>query len=352
MRTIKNIERKIGVVCKLRLVALAMCLTPIVLGGCLMTKQRGVGPIDHPAQAIANAVTNHFPANLYRLSEGDSMEIMYLTRPQETSVTYKLQVKDSIDVEFTYHPELNRTVRVRPDGKISIPRKKDVTVAGMTPDQTSAMLKQVYSDLLKDPEITVTVREFGAKLDELQKALATAPYGQARLVTIRPDGGISVPLIADVPAAGLTVRQLTDNLNKAYKNLISDMNISVLLRDVVGNLIYVDGEVEKPGVFTMKGPVTVQQAIAMAGGAKNTSEPRSVLVIKKGPGGVYIPKMVDLTRITAGTDYHLTKDDLVHVPKSLIARADVWVDQNIKQLLLFNGWSFGLSSNAGRQSSR
>jgi polysaccharide export outer membrane protein len=130
------------------------------------------------------------------------------------------------------------------------------------------------------------------------------------------------------------------------------MNISVLLRDVVGNLIYVDGEVDKPGVFTMKGPVTVQQAIAMAGGAKNTSEPRSVLVIKKGPGGAYVPKMVDLTNITAGTDYHLTKDDLVHVPKSLIARADVWVDQNIKQLLLFNGWSFGLSSNAGRQSSR
>ena len=74
---------------------------------------------------------------------------------------------------------MNRTVRVRPDGRISIPRKKDVSVAGMTPDQVSAMLKQVYSDLLKDPEITITVREFGAKLDELQKALATAPYGQA-----------------------------------------------------------------------------------------------------------------------------------------------------------------------------
>ena len=277
---------------------------------------------------------------------------MYLTRPKETTTPYKLQVKDSIDVEFTYHPELNRTVRVRPDGRISIPRKRDVSVAGMTPDQVSAMLKQTYSDLLKDPEITVTVREFGAKLDELQKALATAPYGQARLVTIRPDGRISVPMISDVQAAGLTVPKLTENLNTAYHGLISDMNISVLLRDVVGNLVFVDGQVEKPGVFTMKGPTTVQQAIAMANGTKPTAEPRSVLVINKDARGQMIPKTVDLTRITGGTDYVLSKNDLVYVPRSLISRADIWVDQNIKQLLLFNGWSFGMSTQAGRQTSR
>ena len=73
---------------------------------------------------------------------------------------------------------MNRTVRVRPDGKISIPRKRDVSVAGMTPDQVSAMLRRAYSDLLKDPEITVTVREFGSKLDELQKAITTAPMAK------------------------------------------------------------------------------------------------------------------------------------------------------------------------------
>ena len=168
-------------------------------------------------------------------------------------------MKDSIDVEFTYHPEMNRTVRIRPDGRISIPRKNDVAVAGKTPEQVGQALKEIYSDLLKDPEITITVREFGAKLDELQKALATAPYGQARLVTIRPDGRISVPMIPDVQAAGLTVPALTADLNKSYQQLISDMNITVLLRDVVGNLVFVDGQVAKPGVFTMKGPTTVQQ---------------------------------------------------------------------------------------------
>lgn len=327
-------------------------LIALILGGCVTPKQRGVGPMDQPLHAMANFVTDHFPSNLYHLSEGDSMEIMYLTRPQESTTPYKIAVKDALDIEFTNHPELNRTVRVRPDARISIPRKKDVIVGGLTADQASAMLRKVYSDLLKDPEITVSVREFGAKLDELQKALATAPYGQARLVTIRPDGRISVPLISDVQAAGLTVPELTRNLNRAYTNLISDMSISVLLRDVAGNLVFVDGEVEKPGVFNIKGPTSVQHAIAMAGGTKTTAEPRSVLVLKKDENGQIIPKTVDLSRISGATDYYLTKNDLVYVPRSLISRADVWVDQNVKQLLLFNGWSFGMSTQAGRQSSR
>jgi polysaccharide biosynthesis/export protein PslD len=352
MKTIANVNNRESIKRKLYLVGMTLGLATFITGGCVTTKDRAVGQIDHPAKAIASAITNHFPTSLYHLSEGDSLEIMYLTRPKETSTPYKLQVKDAIDVEFTYHPEMNRTVRVRPDGRISIPRKKDVSVAGMTPDQVSAMLKQVYSDLLKDPEITITVREFGAKLDELQKALATAPYGQARLVTIRPDGRISVPMIADVQAAGQTVPQLTETLNKSYQHLISDMNISVLLRDVVGNLVFVDGQVTKPGVFTMKGPTTVQQAIAMANGTTPTAEPRSVLVLNKSANGQIVPKTVDLTRITGGTDYVLRKDDLVYVPRSLISRADIWVDQNIKQLLLFNGWSLGMGTNVGRSSSR
>jgi polysaccharide biosynthesis/export protein PslD len=352
MRTIKGVHDRELVRQKLRQVALVLCLAPIILGGCVATKDRAVGQIDHPAKAIASAITSHFPTSLYRLTEGDSLEIMYLTRPRETSTPYKLQVKDLIDVEFTYHPEMNRSVRVRPDGRISIPRKKDVSVAGMTPDQTSAMLRQVYSDLLKDPEITVTVREFGTKLDELQKALATAPYGQARLVIIRPDGRISAPMIPDVAAAGRTVPELTQTLNKEYQQLISDMNVSVMLRDVAGNLVFVDGQVEKPGVFTMKGPTTVQQAIAMANGTKVTAEPRSVLVLNKDARGQIVPKTVDLTSITGGTDYVLNKNDLVYVPRSLISRADIWVDQNISQLLLFKGWSFGLSTATGRQVTR
>jgi protein involved in polysaccharide export with SLBB domain len=326
---------------------LAISLVTLAMTGCMIPHFRGV--VQEPPPPMGTQVTNFFPVPLYKLAAGDVLEFLYFTAPGVTSTTYRLQPKDLVDVEFNFHPEMNRTVRVRPDGQISIPRKDDVKVAGLTADEAKRMLQKSYTDLLRDPDITVTVREFNAKLDEIQKAITTAPYGQARVITIRPDGQVSLPIIQDVNAEGMTVPELTKLVNGLYTRIIPEMRLSVILKEVVGNLIFVDGEVEKPGVFTVnKGPMTVQNAIAMAGGLKDTAEPRTVLVTSKGPDGRLLARTTNLTMLTASTDYNLRRGDLVYVPKSAIARADVWVDQNIKKLLLFQGWSVGLQSYLGR----
>jgi len=316
----------------------------------MIPSQRGV--VNETPPAIANQVTQYFPSSLYRLAAGDVVELLYLTIPTVSAQPYRLQVKDSIDLEFTFHPEMNRTVRVRPDGKISIPRKLDVSVVAKTADEVKRMLQQTYADLLKEPDITVTVREFNAKLDEIQRAMATAPNGQARLVTLRPDGFISAPLIDEIRAEGLSVPELTKLVNDKYRSIVPEMKVSVLLKEIVGNLIFVDGEVARPGVFNVKGPLTVQHAIALAGGTKETAEPRTVLVVSRGPDGKFIARTTNLTRMTSDSDYRLNRNDLVYVPMSAIARADIWVDQNIRRLLLFQGWSLGVNADLGRTSAR
>ncbi len=322
----------------------------LMADGCMIPHHRAV--VNETPPEMVNRVTAHFPTSLYRLAYGDVLEFLYLTVPGITKTTYKIGVKDALDIEFNYQPELNRTVRVRPDGKISIPRKDDVTVAGLTPDEAKRMLKRVYSDLLKDPDITVTVREFNAKLDEIQKTIATAPNGQARLVTIRPDGHVSLPLIPDMKVEGLTVQQITDQVNRLYAKVIPNMDVSVLLKEIIGEVIFIDGEVGRPGVFSTKGPITVQQAIALAGGTRETAEPRTVLVVSKGPDGRFISRTTDLTKLTSASDYLLTRNDLVYVPRSAIARADIWVDQNVRKLLVFTGWSIGLQTDLGRTTVR
>jgi polysaccharide biosynthesis/export protein PslD len=321
-----------------------------MMAGCVIPRHRAV--VNEIPLAPPCRITEHFPASLYRLAAGDVLEFLYLTIPGVTATPYKVSVRDQLDIEFAYHPELNRTVRVRPDGRISIPRKEDVAVAGNTADQISKMLRKVYSDLLKDPEITVTVREFNAKLDEMQKAISTAPNGQARVITIAPDGHVALPLITDLKAEGHTVPQLTQEVNQRYAALLPDIRVSVILKEVTGNLIFVDGEVGKPGVFNVKGPTTVQQAIALAGGTKETAEPRTVLVVSKGQEGKFLARTTDLTRVTSASDYSLGQGDLVYVPMSNIARADVWVDQNIKRILLFTGWSLGINADLGRTTGR
>lgn len=317
-----------------------------MLGGCVIPRHRGV--VNETPQIPSCRITEHFPASLYRLAAGDVLEFLYLTIPGVTATPYKISTRDLLDVEFSYHPELNRSVRVRPDGKISIPRKEDVYVAGMTADQVSKTLKKVYSDLLKDPEITVSVREFNAKLDEIQRAISTAPNGQARVVTIAPDGHIALPLITDIKADGISLPELTKEVNKLYANVLPDMRVSVILKEVTGNLIFVDGEVARPGVFNVRGPTTVQQAIALAGGTRETAEPRTVLVVSKSREGKFLARTTDLTRMTSASDYSLSQGDLVYVPMSTISRADVWVDQNIRKLLMFTGWSLGINSDLGR----
>lgn len=325
-------------------------LVGLLLSGCVISRQRSVA--NETPLPMANYVTEYFPSSLYRLAAGDVLEILFLSVPGTTGVPYRLQPKDTIDVEFAFHPEMNRTVRVRPDGKISIPRKNDVAVAGKTADEVKKNLTSVYADLLRDPEITVTVREFNTKMDELQRAMSQPTIGQARLITILPDGQISLPLVKDMRAEGLTVPEVARLANEEYHRIFPEMKVSVLLKEIFGNMVFVDGEVAKPGVYTNKSRITVQQAIALAGGTKETAEPRTVLVVSKGPDGKFISRTTDLTRLTSGTDYVLQPHDLVYVPMTAIARADIWVDQNIKKLLLFSGWSLGVSADLGRTTAR
>ncbi len=323
-------------------ITLATCMT----FGCVIPPHRVV--VNEIPANIACQVTKYFPLRHYRLSSGDVLEMVYMFLPATDRQEYRIQAEDQLDIEFNFHPELNRTVRVRPDGGISIPRKKDVKVSGMTAGQVKVMLEKNYSDLLKEPEITVTVREFQTKKNELRAAISTGANGQTRQIPIDPDGQIALPMIPAVRATDKTVPELNQEINNIYARLVKGVKVSVLLRTIVGNVFFVDGEVTNPGVYTATDVVSVQQAIARAGGMTDTAEPRTVLVVSKGPGGKFITRTTNLSLLTSNKDFPLQRGDLVYVPKSQISRADTWVDQNIRQLLLFNGWSLGLSGAFGR----
>ncbi|WP_242394590.1 polysaccharide biosynthesis/export family protein [Anaeromyxobacter oryzisoli] len=87
-----------------------------------------------------------------------------------------------------------------------------------------------------------------------------------RVVPVRPDGRISLPLAGEVEAAGRTPAELQAGLAKAFAPYIQDAAVAVLVREINGARVYVLGEVTKPGGFTLRGPMTVVQAIALAGG--------------------------------------------------------------------------------------
>jgi polysaccharide biosynthesis/export protein len=87
-----------------------------------------------------------------------------------------------------------------------------------------------------------------------------------RVVPVRPDGKISLPLAGEMEAAGKTPAELQQGLTKALGPYIQDAAVAVLVREINGPRVFVLGEVTRPGGFPLRGPMTVVQAIALAGG--------------------------------------------------------------------------------------
>ena len=88
----------------------------------------------------------------------------------------------------------------------------------------------------------------------------------SRTVTIRPDGLISLPLLQDVQAAGLTPKELAQNIAKAFSGRLLNPEVTVLPTQTRQASVYVLGDVKSPGAFPSRNAVTAAQALALAGG--------------------------------------------------------------------------------------
>jgi protein involved in polysaccharide export with SLBB domain len=164
---------------------------------------------------------------------------------------------------------------------------------------------------------------------------------------IRPDGIITLALIDSVQTRGLTPEELDEKLTKLYESKIKDPVISVVVRTLVDQRIYVGGEVNTPGLLTLQGDVNVLQAAINAGGFKETARIDHVIVIRMDKDGKAVPYKVDLSKGLHGAEpkdtFLLQPNDVVYVPKTAIANLNKFVNQYVTELFLFRGIGVGLS---------
>ena len=99
-------------------------------------------------------------------------------------------------------------------------------------------------------------------------------------VTVRPDGMITLPLIRDVKAAGLTPQQLADRVQTALREFITDASVTVVVRQMNSRRVFITGEVAKPGAYPLVSTMTVMQLIAVAGGLNEFAEGKSISVMR------------------------------------------------------------------------
>lgn len=104
----------------------------------------------------------------------------------------------------------------------------------------------------------------------------------SRTVIVRPDGKISLPLIGDVQAAGLTAIQLKDSITERLKLYYKDTpQISIILQQINSYSIYILGEVRNPGKYVVKTGTSFLQAITLAGGFTEFASKNRIMIRRK-----------------------------------------------------------------------
>jgi len=280
---------------------------------------------------------NIFPP--YKIVPSDVLDVLFQVNTWAEVKEFRIGIDATVGVKFVQSPELNETQRVRPDGKISLPYLGEVRVVGKTVAELTKDLKQQYAKILKEPELYVTVPEFSSGIKELKSDLHTSARGLSRLVTVRPDGYATFPMVGDILVANRTVPEVSAVLNERYNAFLPGLHVDLFLEQYSGSNVSIIGMVYRPGVYQMKKPVTILEAIALAGGYQPGAQLSSVVVMRKLDDKIIARRVnanKNLSLRKGGQFFYLQPDDIVYVPKTIISKG-AELARDLQDLTFFRG---------------
>src|SRR5262245_34849305 len=165
-----------------------------------------------------------------------------------------------------------------------------VVCAGLAASVSAPVAAQAKLPLTEQPQ--------NAKVESLAPAAVTPPPGYvigaddllsvrfwadvqlSADVVVRPDGKISVPLLNDVQAAGLTPEQLNASLEKAASKFIAEPDVTVIVREVRSRKVYVLGQVARPNQVALNTDMTVLQVLTAVGGLLEYADKGNIIIVR------------------------------------------------------------------------
>lgn len=154
--------------------------------------------------------------------------------------------------------------------------------------------------------------------------------------TVRPDGKVTLRLLGDVQAAGLTPSQFAASLDKAYLSELRSPDAAVHVKSSPDRLVFVQGQVTKPGSFALEPGMTALQAVADAGGVTPEAAQNAVLIrrdICGQPHGMKVDISNAEGKLGNSEDVALMPRDILVVPRSAIANVDLFVKHYMQDIL-------------------
>ncbi|HUB08679.1 MAG TPA: polysaccharide biosynthesis/export family protein, partial [Myxococcales bacterium] len=129
--------------------------------------------------------------------------------------------------------------------------------------------------------------EYRIGVDDVVEVAVFRDHDLSRTLPVRPDGRISLPLLGDVQAAGLTTTDLEKEVAARLAPFVDKPAVAVIVREINSQRFFVVGQVAHPGVFPLRGRVTVLQALAQAGGLGEFADENGIVLLRRGKDRVH-----------------------------------------------------------------
>lgn len=282
----------------------------------------------------------------YTLRPNDIIDVIYHF---DTLVegTYKIAPHDKVSVKFLNAPEYDDVHQVRPDGFISLPLIDDLKIAGLSVEELKSMLMKRYRPILKEPSFFVSLFEYQVHLNAIRAALDHPNMGQARLITVREDGKISLPLLGDITVSDKPIETIREQVNARYDSIAKGMRIDILLHKRHPRHIYVFGAVQNPGAHPVTTPISLFHAIALAGGPSSEAKMSTIVTLRPSEGELSA-QVYDLNAALTGKhnalSAELRPDDIIYVPQTRL-NATAQIMRQISDIILFRGIGIGVNAS-------
>jgi polysaccharide biosynthesis/export protein len=317
--------------------------------GCVNSYTASVSP---PAENAMQAKTDKF-----------NEAIMLAAASQQTPLneTYLVGPEDLLDIDAYNVEELKRTVRVNSEGNIALPLVGIFSVKGLTTSDIEKLITKKLDKYIGETVVTVFVKEYKSQrisvLGAVKSPQVFAVTGQRYLIDmllmsggILPEAGnicyVIRPTFRNNPNSK-TATVIID-LDELLENGNFALNIPVFSGDVInvpkGGVIFIDGAVNSPGAFSIRGKMTLVQAITMAKGVTGTADLGDVRIFRENRKGEKDVITVDYNAMRSGEkpDMPVAENDIIIVAESGIKNFFNGFAKTVRGAMTFGGMSVGL----------
>ena len=310
--------------------ALLLLIAPLLLIGCAT---QAVPKLPSNTEALHNSYQDH-------LSSSSAEAISQFE--EGTQSRYTIGPGDRVRVTVWARPELSGSHVVGPDGDIQIPFVGSVPIADITPDQAGTKLSGVLSEYYVGAYATVTMLNYSGNTVTVlghvaHPGLLTFTDNPTLLEVLARAGTQATDSKAtDIQRCAVfrgNDRVLWLNLAPLYRGDDSALNVTMRRGDMVyvpqrsEQLIYVMGQVTKPGAYELTPNMSFLDALALVGGPSDAAKPTQIVFARPRQN---IQQVVDFKKFVGGdgaANYRLEQGDIIFVPKSGLAKVGYVLQQ-------------------------